>query len=84
MNGKPQTQVALNGSARKFRGTYNHGKTEVEIKEMAEKFATKLPADKYSPAEIQGYLLKHKTDPEGALADVETWIAEREKSKSQH
>ncbi|EFQ86522.1 hypothetical protein CFE70_007330 [Pyrenophora teres f. teres 0-1] len=40
---------------------------------MAKQFADSLPEDTFSPAEIQGYLLMRKTDPEGALSGVQEW-----------
>jgi chaperone BCS1 len=51
------------------------------LEEMARKFAEQLPADKFSPAEIQGYLLMRKKDPQRALNDVEKWRDEMLKSK---
>jgi mitochondrial chaperone BCS1 len=82
MNGSAQTPTTSNGSPRRLRTSFQHGKTQTEIAEMAEKFAAKLPADSFTPAEIQGYLLKHKTDPERALGELEIWIEEREKNKA--
>lgn len=43
------------------------------LADMSKQFAESLPADTFSPAEIQGYLLMRKTDPEGALAGVKEW-----------
>ncbi|KAF2024384.1 P-loop containing nucleoside triphosphate hydrolase protein [Setomelanomma holmii] len=43
------------------------------LTEMAKKFASQLPEAELSPAEVQGYLLMKKTDPEGALAGVKKW-----------
>jgi chaperone BCS1 len=51
------------------------------LQEMARKFAEQLPADKFSPAEIQGYLLMRKKDPQRALNDVEKWRDEILESK---
>lgn len=44
-----------------------------KIEELAVKFADLLPEGCFSPAEIQGYLLMKKTDPEGALRDAARW-----------
>ena len=84
-----QAQHALNGQIEKpaskgslNRSLYHHGKSESEITALAEKFSQLVPADEYTPAEIQGYLLKHKTDPQGAVDGVQTWIASREPRKS--
>jgi len=43
------------------------------LKDMARLFAESLPEHTFSPAEIQGYLLMRKTDPEGALSGVREW-----------
>lgn len=43
------------------------------LEKMAGRFAEQLPADTFSPAEIQGYLLMRKKDPQRALDDLEEW-----------
>jgi mitochondrial chaperone BCS1 len=44
-----------------------------KLKEMADQFASLLPAGKFSPAEIQGFLLTRKKEPRRALEEVEKW-----------
>lgn len=44
-----------------------------KLAELAEKFAQELPNVTLSPAEIQGYLLMKKTDPDGAVAGAKEW-----------
>jgi chaperone BCS1 len=68
-----------NGSI--LRGIFHHGKSEKEISALAEVFADAVPSEKYTPAEIQGYLLQHKTDPQGAIDGVQTWMESKEKQK---
>lgn len=51
------------------------------LEEMAKNFSDQLPADKFSPAEIQGYLLMRKKDPQRALNDLEKWRDEMMESK---
>jgi chaperone BCS1 len=48
--------------------------SEKELSSIAEKFASKVPSDTFSPAEIQGFLLKRKKDPRKALVEVEAWV----------
>jgi chaperone BCS1 len=43
------------------------------LNEMAKQFAEALPEAVFSPAEIQGYLLQRKSDPQGALDGVAEW-----------
>ncbi|CAO2647350.1 Nn.00g082720.m01.CDS01 [Neocucurbitaria sp. VM-36] len=49
--------------------------------EMAEQFADQLPEGKFSPAEIQGYLLMRKRDPTKAVAEIGKWRDEVLESK---
>ncbi|KAI3396361.1 hypothetical protein diail_12251 [Diaporthe ilicicola] len=44
-----------------------------ELKVVAADFAARIP-DGFSPAELQGFLLKRKKDPRRALAEVENWV----------
>lgn len=37
-------------------------------------FSKEVPDNQFSPAEIQGFLLKRKTDPRKALAEVGHWV----------
>ena len=47
-----------------------------DIPKLAEAFAAKLPADRLTPAEVQGYLLVHRADPVAAGDEATEW-AER-------
>lgn len=44
-----------------------------QLDSMAKTFADSLPENALSPAEIQGYLLMRKADPQAALDGVATW-----------
>ncbi|KAI4156619.1 MAG: hypothetical protein LQ340_000122 [Diploschistes diacapsis] len=59
----------------------HHSKSDAEIAEMAAQFAERMPADEFTPAEFQGYLLKHKNSPEAALAGVEDFVQEMRSEK---
>lgn len=54
-----------------------------KVHALAEEFAAKVPADEFSPAEIQGLLLKHKRDPQAAIDAVEDWIGDTRKEKAE-
>lgn len=41
------------------------------IEEIAAQFAARLPADTFTPAEVQGFLLTRKKEPERVLGEVE-------------
>ncbi|KAG4427550.1 hypothetical protein IFR05_016968 [Cadophora sp. M221] len=47
---------------------------EEELSSLAEKFAKEMEDDIFSPAEIQGFLLKRKKDPRRAVEEVEQWV----------
>ncbi|KAL2170217.1 hypothetical protein VTG60DRAFT_5085 [Thermothelomyces hinnuleus] len=57
--------------------------TIARVNELAEQFAAKIPAHEFSPAEIQGYLLKNKRDPEKAVAGAEHWVVATRKEKKE-
>jgi len=60
------------------------GIQEQEVKRiavLAESFAKKMPEGVFSPAEIQGYLLKHKRNPERAVREAASWATERIEEK---
>ncbi|KAM0313543.1 hypothetical protein ACHAO8_005347 [Botrytis cinerea] len=54
---------------------------EERIAKLAKLFSEKVPEAKFSPAEIQGYLLKHKRNAENAVEGAEKWVKEREEEK---
>ncbi|KAK4198597.1 mitochondrial chaperone BCS1 [Triangularia verruculosa] len=50
---------------------------------LADEFASKIPTLEFSPAEIQGYLLKNKRDPEAAVAGVDEWLVVARKEQKE-
>ncbi|KAK3692486.1 BCS1 N terminal-domain-containing protein [Podospora appendiculata] len=53
------------------------------ISKLAEEFAAKVPEHEFSPAEIQGFLLKNKRNPEAAVEGADKWIVERRKERQE-
>jgi len=45
-----------------------------ELSEIAASFAKQVLDDMFSPAEIQGFLLKRKKDPRRAVLEVGVWV----------
>lgn len=43
------------------------------LEEIASQFAARLPENTFTPAEIQGFLLTRKKEPERALEEVDAW-----------
>ncbi|PVH69539.1 hypothetical protein DL98DRAFT_554398 [Cadophora sp. DSE1049] len=52
-------------------------KYEEKIIELSHEFAALVPADTFSPAEVQGFLLEHKRFPERAVAHAVEWVTKR-------
>lgn len=57
-----------------------------ELLSMASQFADCIPETKISPAECQGYLMRHRDDPYAALSNAKAWATEilevKEKGKN--
>lgn len=47
---------------------------EAEVDVLAEKFASLIPEDEFSPAEVQGLLLRHKLQPQAAVDAAVEWV----------
>ncbi|KAM0341869.1 hypothetical protein ACHAPU_009805 [Fusarium lateritium] len=68
-----QKQTAL---AKKTRA-----ETMERVDALAARFADKVPEHEFSPAEIQGLLLKNKRTPEAAIEAVDDWAIETRKER---
>lgn len=53
-----------------------------QLKVIAMDFAAQIPGGHFSPAELQGFLLKRKKDPRKALDDVGLWVEAMVKQKA--
>ncbi|KAL5603843.1 hypothetical protein FOVSG1_006593 [Fusarium oxysporum f. sp. vasinfectum] len=69
--------------AKKQAALAEHARLETikRVDALATKFATKIPEFEFSPAEIQGLLLKHKRNPGGVIEAVDDWVVETRKEK---
>lgn len=64
----------------------NPGVTEQRdrpISELAAEFGKSISASTFSPAELQGYLLSHRTDPVAAVRGARVWEAREMKLKEE-
>lgn len=68
---------------RKAQEEREQAENRARINTLALKFAEKLPSQEFSPAEVQGLLLIHKRDPEGAIAALPEWIETTRKEKKE-
>ncbi|KAJ5233086.1 hypothetical protein N7468_006042 [Penicillium chermesinum] len=51
------------------------------IPDLAKEFAASIPKHEFTAAEIQGYLLNHKTTPEEAIKGADEWVRETRAKK---
>jgi chaperone BCS1 len=56
-------------------------KETARLNELAVRFAGCLPERQYSLAEVQGFLLQYKRQPEEACDNVKSWVEEMEYEK---
>ena len=54
-----------------------------EIKALAESFADRVPEWKFSPAQVQGFLLERLKDPSGAVEAVNGWVSAELEGKTE-
>ncbi|KAG8946877.1 hypothetical protein FRC04_011304 [Tulasnella sp. 424] len=54
-----------------------------QVAELAAQFADKVPENRYSIAQLQGYLLCSKRDPRGAVKNIDEWVGDREKEQAE-
>ncbi|KAG2002770.1 hypothetical protein GB937_009536 [Aspergillus fischeri] len=50
------------------------GPAAIDLQDLAKGFAEKIPPCTFSPAEVQGYLLRYRDSPEDAVGGVESWV----------
>ncbi|MCJ1289246.1 hypothetical protein MMC34_000778 [Xylographa carneopallida] len=56
----------------------NSSMTSIErsgLREMAGVFGTRIPENRFTPAEVQGFLLMNMEHPDAALANIDGWVA---------
>lgn len=63
-------------NARRERAIQKRAGTMAHVEALSQLFVDKIPAHEFSPAEIQGFLLKHKRDPEAAVSGAQEWVVE--------
>ncbi|KAJ5581134.1 ATPase AAA-type core [Penicillium hetheringtonii] len=84
-NGKIENQHKLQQEYEKDRETkIRLQELRARISRLALEFASIVPDDEFTAAEIQGYLLNHKDAPEAAIRGAEVWVQGiREKKRAQ-
>ncbi|MCJ1399499.1 hypothetical protein MMC11_002701 [Xylographa trunciseda] len=46
-----------------------------ELQGMAREFGSRIPENRFTPAEVQGFLIMNMEDPSAALARIDDWVA---------
>ncbi|KAJ5222970.1 ATPase AAA-type core [Penicillium citrinum] len=84
-NGKIENKHKLQQEYEKDRETkIRLQELRARISRLALEFASIVPDDEFTAAEIQGYLLNHKDAPEAAIRGAEVWVQGiREKKRAQ-
>ncbi|KAM0331719.1 hypothetical protein ACHAQA_003398 [Verticillium albo-atrum] len=57
--------------------------TIAHVEALSLEFVARIPAHEFSPAEIQGFLMKHKRSPEGAIEHAADWVVDIRKQKKE-
>ncbi len=68
----PQTPITEIGEEKRNGG--EGLSEEEELAQTARSFAVQVPDDMFSPAEIQGFLLKRKKEPRKAVEEIGEWV----------
>ncbi|KAG9256843.1 putative BCS1 protein precursor [Emericellopsis atlantica] len=74
----PDTALA---EKQKLRDDEARNRATERIVDLSHEFAAKIPSGEFSPAEIQGLLLRHKRSPLTAIDAVDAWITSTRKEK---
>ncbi|KAK7976041.1 hypothetical protein PG989_014504 [Apiospora arundinis] len=56
---------------------------ETRVNTLALEFASRIPAHEFSPAELQGHLLRYKRDPQAAIDKAEEFIEQTRKDRKE-
>lgn len=55
----------------------------VPLADLADQFVKSVPSREFSTAELQGYLLLYKWDPQAAMEMVEEWVVKTREEKQE-
>lgn len=53
--------------------------TEGQLQKLSRHFSTRIKDDTFTPAQLQGYLLIHRSRPRGAVEGLDMWMQEEAK-----
>ncbi|KAI1402711.1 BCS1 N terminal-domain-containing protein [Hypoxylon fuscum] len=84
--GPDTTDLSLDPEERKTLAeekTRKRAAHDAHVNALAKEFAAKIPAHEFSPAELQGFLLKHKRDAQAAIHNMEEFIEQTRKDRKE-
>ncbi|KAF3358770.1 Asparaginyl-tRNA synthetase, cytoplasmic [Verticillium dahliae VDG1] len=58
-------------------------KTVAHVEALSHEFVARIPAHEFSPAEIQGFLMRHKRSPDAAIEHAAQWVIDTRKQKKE-
>lgn len=61
-----------------------HDETVARVERLAREFAAVIPPHEFSPAELQGFLMKNKQDPARAVAGAGAWMVDARREKAEN
>lgn len=75
-----RSSISLASGGKLFDKKHNPEPAEKErVRQLAETFSERIPANRFTPAEIQGYLMSYKGQPEKALENLDKWVLDKTK-----
>lgn len=83
---KPADDLLLDADARAVLAKEKELKRLADddrVKAMAKEFAARIPAHEFSPAELQGHLLRHKRDPQAAIDTAAEFVEQARKDRKE-
>ncbi|KAL6854629.1 BCS1 N terminal domain-containing protein [Trichoderma novae-zelandiae] len=81
--GVTSSKPAAPDDAAKERWAKQHAEISQRIEALSLQFSAKIPEFEFSPAEIQGLLLRHKRSPEDVIAAADAWVIQTRKDKKE-
>ncbi|KAM0286796.1 hypothetical protein ACHAQH_000816 [Verticillium albo-atrum] len=57
--------------------------TIAHVEALSHEFVARVPAHEFSPAEIQGFLMRHKRSPDAAIEHTAEWVVDTRKQKKE-
>lgn len=56
---------------------------DARVEALAREFASRIPAHEFSPAELQGHLMRHKRNPRGAIDSADEFIEQTRRDRKE-